>query len=121
MARSRLFRLLIESPGCVDCCGEANEDVFGSVAGAGAGGPPPSSMRRSAHSQEILYLWSRWKKDAANCLWRSARSREGFGLVCDRARERGRGRLKNVGDVARGGLFRPRSRRVVCASTERDW
>ena len=70
--------------------------------GAGADGPPPSSMRSSAHSQEILYLWSRWKNAAANCLWGPAGSREGFGLVFDRARERGRGLLKNVGEVGRG-------------------
>jgi hypothetical protein len=110
MARSRLLRPLIESPYCKDCCTAGDRDVFD--CGADAGGPPPSSMRSSAHSQEILYLWSRWKNAAANCLWGPAGSREGFGLVFDRARERGRGRLKNVGDVGRGGRCRPRSRAV---------
>jgi hypothetical protein len=34
MARSRLLLLVIESPGCMDCCGDASEDVFGCDADA---------------------------------------------------------------------------------------
>ena len=53
IARSRLFRLLIESPGCMSCV-EGNVDEFGCE--GEAGGPPPSSMSSSAHSHETLYL-----------------------------------------------------------------
>ncbi len=90
------------------------------VSEGGAGGPPPSSISSSAHSHETLYLLSKWKNDAANCLRVSATSGKVLGLVLDLARERGRVKGKKVGDVARGsGGFGGGSRRKVWASTVR--
>ena len=89
IARSRPFRTST-SPCAGPFCGEevpADRD------------PLPSSIRSSAHSHDILYLFVRAPKDVANCLW-SANVPLGF--VLERRRERGLVRWR-MGDVVRDG------------------